>query len=231
MNSFRILIAGITILTFASCQSLVFSKKEMDFATNMSALLKGAHVNLSKGVASSTTNGNLKYFEIEIEGLTSDSVHADEDLLLASSMPAYIFYKDTVDDRKSYKYIDVTVKGNGKEYSARYTPDQLQAVHACFAALGGYIGALTRLNSDSLSYYTDTSVTNHSPVAAVIETMKEMDTKWGPVQEQDTKGFKFDTKDGKDILYFHFSLRRGTVSQGVNLWMDPLTKKVVGSQI
>jgi len=209
-----------------SCHSFIFSKKQTDFATNMSSMLGGARVNLTVTTTRSTSEGSFNNFEIEIEGL-ADSLQTETNLLLASSIPAYVFYKDTIADRKSYKYIDVVVKMKGKEYTSRYTPAQLQQVDDCGNTVTGYLGALKTMNIDSLRYYSDTSMTGDSVLSSLADKLKAADEKWGAVQSEDAKGFRLDEKDGKTYIYFKMYLKRQVTTQGANFWIDPATKKVI----
>jgi hypothetical protein len=228
MNSFKPLLYTFCIITLGSCQSLTFTKKQQDFVTKMSSVLYGAKVTLGKTTTSSTSEGNFKVFEIRIEDLPFDSANADANLLLASSIPAYVFYRDTIEDRKAYKYIDVIVKTNGKQYTDRYTPRQLEQVDGCLGTMAGIIQGLISSNVDSLTWYTDTSLIRRSDLSALAGKMKEADTQWGAVRDKSFKGFRLDETDGKTYILFGFYLQRQSTYHATMVLIDPRTKKAVG---
>jgi hypothetical protein len=207
---------------------MVFSKKEMEFAGKLSPLLNGARVSLKKTATSSTSEGSFKKYDIEIEGLPLDTPDPDMVLLGARSIPAYIFYEDTVADPGSYKYVEVTVRTKDKQYQSRYTPHQLQQVHESFITMLRFINAMKDLNSDSLSYYIDTTTAKDFSAASFIDKMKGMDAKYGTIQNEVTKAFKFDQRMGKHLIYFRFGLHRTSAIQPTDMWVDPVTNKVAG---
>ena len=231
MNPFRLLLCTFSMLTLASCHTVTFSKKQLNFANQMSAMLNGAHVTLDMTTTSSTSEGNFKKFRIGIEGLPSDSVNADANFLLASSIPAYMFYKDTIEDRKAYKFIDVVVKTDGKEYTNRYTPYQLQQVDDCLNTMDGVVRGLISSNVDSLTYYTDTSLISRSNITFLTGKMKEADTQWGPIRDKNFKGFRFDEKDVKSYILFGIYFIRQSSIQRVTVLIDASTKKVVAYNV
>jgi len=218
----------ISLLILGSCQSIAFAKKEMAFAGKISSLLNGARVTIRSTATSSTSEGSFKKYAFEIEGLSLDGPNPDMVIMGAGSLPALCFYEDTIADPTSYKYIEVTVKAKGNVYESQYTPRQLRQVHESFLTVEGFINALKTYNSDSLSYYVDrTPMKDFSP-DALINTMKQADAKYGTVQKEVARAFKFDDQEGRHVLYCRFTLHRGSVIQGAEIWVDPSTKKVVG---
>lgn len=79
-----------------SCHSLTISKKEAEFVKNTSSFLEGAPVTLSKEAGVSTSEGKYLHYDITIERLPTDTSSIEKFLLLAGSIPAFAFYKDTV---------------------------------------------------------------------------------------------------------------------------------------
>jgi len=228
MNLFRLLICAFPLFAIGSCQSMVFSKKQLDFTSNMSSQLNGCKVSLSVNAASGTS-GTYKNYVIGIEGLPStDSTNMEANLMLASSLPAYMFYTDTIADRKSYKYIEVVVKVNEKEYTTRYTPDQLAHVDECAYTAAAYIRAVKEVNIDSLRYYSDTSTIDNPTLFSMADKLKVANTKWGETQRHTTCGFRLGEREGKPYIFYKFNLHRETVVQEANFWIDPATKKVIG---
>jgi len=194
----------------------------------MSSILSGAKVSLSIN-ATSGTSGSYKNYEINVEGLPpADSANMAANIMLASSYPAFIFYEDTIADRRSYKYIDVIVKVNEKEYTTRYTPHQLQQVDGCLLTFNGFVRAIKAANADSLGYYSDTSMIDRSATASLAGKLKEAEAQWGAVQKQITKGFRVGERNGGTYVFFKIYLKRETLNQAASFSIDPATKKVIG---
>jgi len=227
MRPFNLLLCSLFIVTLASCQSLIFTKKQQDFAAQVSGELHGARVTLGKTATSSTSEGNFKVFQIDIEEMPTDSASRNTNLLFASSIPAYVFYRDTVADRKEYKYIYVVVKEDGKAHTSRYTTDQLRQVSSCFISLAGYIRAMKSLNNDSLRYYCITASDNQSAISSLVDAAREINEKWGPVQDFIIHGFRFEEKAGRQSIYFSTELQRTSQYQALEVWFDPSTSKVI----
>jgi len=227
MNPFRLLLCALPLFAIGSCRGIIFSKKQTEFAKNISSMLEGARVNLSVTATSSSSEGNYKMFEIEIEGLPLDSTNADDNILFASSIPAFVFYKDTVADRKSYKYINTVIKVGKKEYETLYTPYQMRQVDECSNMVAAYIGALKNENIDTLRYYNDSSI-NDTSVLSLVDKLKVADARWGAAQSHITKGFRLDEENGRRYIYFRFYLKRQALNQGAKIYVDPDTKKVIG---
>jgi len=226
MHLFKTAASAAVILTLASCQSIALSKKELAFAGQMSALLNGARVTLGKTATISTSEGSLKEYNIKIEGLSLDTPDPDIVLLGASSLPAYFFYEDTVADPNSYKYVAVTIKTKDKLYKSRYTSHQLQQVHESFITALRFINALKSLNGDLLSEYVDTTSANKFTPAPIIERMKSTDAKYGTIQKEVAKAFKFEEQKGRQLIFFRFSLHRRTAIEGADILVDPVANKV-----
>ena len=218
-----IFIAGTLLI---SCHTVTFTKKELDFIGSTSSMLQGATVSLTKTAGASTSEGSYKKFEIEIENLPLDSAKTSGMLLFAGSMPAYIFMKDSVEDKMDFTYVEVVVKTKENEYRTRYTPAQLKLVDSGLKDVSGYDRGIQEVNVDSLTLYSDPVLLAKLPTDTLIEKLRYADSTWGKVEKITSNGFKFENKAGRQYIYFSTSLKRQSVSQNVELWVDPRTNKV-----
>jgi hypothetical protein len=117
---------------------------------------------------------------------------------------------------------------NGKEYTNRYTPYQLEQVDGCLNTMAGVIQGLISSNVDSLAWYTDTSLISRTDLSYLAGKMKEEEAQWGTVKDKSFKGFRIDDKDGKTLILFGFFLQRQSSDQATMVLIDPSTKKAVG---
>ena len=56
--------------------------------------------------------------------------------------------------------------------------------------------------------------------------MKSTDAKYGTIQKEVAKAFKFEEQKGRQLIFFRFSLHRRTAIEGADILVDPVANKV-----
>jgi putative lipoic acid-binding regulatory protein len=103
----KLFLVILTVNFMCSCNAQLFSKSESDFIDKVSTLLNRATITIKKGIVTSSSEGNYNKFEIDIENFKYDSIRSKTNILKASSIPAYLFLKDSIARNVNYRYVDI----------------------------------------------------------------------------------------------------------------------------
>lgn len=219
----------LTVLFFfltTSCKSQIFSERERKFTDKLSLVLNGASVKYKKGVVTSSNEGRFFKIEIFVEEFAVETEVRDEKILFASSIPAYLFVKDSIENNFEYRYIDVVLNMDSGIVRSRYTRKQLMTVDSSMASVNGFIYGIKERNKDSLTYYSDPVLFKKIQLASFLDDLNEADRIMGKGTEINLNGFRFDKIDNLEYVYFSLYLKREKGNHEVLLWVNPETKKI-----
>jgi len=215
------------LIIFGSCASTVFTKEEQEFTNKLSSVLRGATVEIKKGIAVSTSEGSFKKFEIDISNLKLDSNSRESELLFASSIPAYQFLVELSKSHLQYKYVDVVVTVTPDEQiRKRYTINDLQLFDSCLPAFQGFMYGVGESNKDSLIYYCESEVFAANSAGNLMSTLSKADKDFGKPTDHLFQGFTLDTARGKKVVIFTGYLIRPKMDNKVGVSINADSKKV-----
>lgn len=222
-----IILCAVIVLAL-SCKNIVFSKEENAFVGNVSAMLNGAKVTLTKGVTASSGSGTSKEYEITISNLTIDSSRANTQLISAQSIPVLALLSAGIPNISSYRSVVVKVEtGPGKEIETKYEMVQLKQVEDCLSALRGCIYGIQNANKDSIAFYTDPKGLDRAAIDTLITTIVKADSAYGKATDNAIQGFQIGTLHEQPVILFKVYLKRGNMNNLVDMAIDPVSKKVL----
>lgn len=222
----KLFLVILTVNFMCSCNAQLFSKSESDFIDKVSTLLNRATITIKKGTVTSSSEGNYNKFEIDIENFKYDSIRSKTNILKASSIPAYLFLKDSIARNVNYRYVDVVLKTENEEIRSRYSIGQLLLVDSCLKSVDGYLFGLKELNKDSLIYYSSDALLTKIQPNVLIDGLRQAEPRVGKVTDVLLNGFSIDIIDDKELVYFSAYLRRTSGDNLIELWLDSKSKKI-----
>lgn len=220
----RIVFAITAITCLVSCKGLSM-KEEQTFAANVSSMVNGLPVTVSAAAGVSTEKGSYRRLEIEIDNYVTVPQIRDYQLTYATSIPAFLYFRDSALRKKNYDQVQVTVKEGKNESVETFTLKDLEQVDRCVLPYNGFAEGLRTMNKDSLRRYADASLWEQMAIDSVIAGLKEMEEKYGQATSIVFGGFK-KNEGGKSFTY-PFLLERPKLNHRIIISIDPLTKKVI----
>lgn len=225
MNNYSL--AFILFVVMISCTSVVFSKRELKFANNVSSLLNGAKITVKKGIEANSQTTSFSIFKVIVEDCRLDSVKPESSVLFVTSIPALMLVTDSVLEKQSYHYVEINVKNaTSQEISTRYLLSDLFKINACVPSLAGYIYGIKKINKDSLSYYSEAKVDSSLPVVKLIPLLMNTDENYGVTGDVNIDGFKIDSIDRNKSVIFFTTLHRPKAEHKIEIGINLETRKV-----
>ncbi|MBO9202018.1 MULTISPECIES: hypothetical protein [Niastella] len=207
--------------------STVFSE-ELQFVTDLSSLLNGTKVKLTKGIVTGAGSGTFKKMEILITEPSIDSQHIERQMNYLKSIPALALINSKVTNLSDYRYVDVVIdsKSLGKS-SVRYESSELKQVRECIPTINGYIFGIQHLNKDSLQYYSDPEKLRRKPIDYLLTALAKTDSVYGKAHDPNFQGFRVGDYNGRRSFYFFVALPRKEKNHIIDIVVDPTIRKVM----
>lgn len=212
----------ILILFLSGC----ISYREEESLKKLTGFLN-AEVSLKKGYKTGT-DGSYKLWEIEIQDLKINQEFKESNLESATSLASMILYKELGrEELEGYKLIKVTIIDKQETFSREYLIEDLELVDKGFERFENFLLGIKDLNSELFISNTDNTLFNSFPIEIFFNTLNELNTSIGPIEDIEIKGFKIINENDTKIVNYWATLLRPNFPNRIDVQVDTETNLIV----
>lgn len=183
----------------------------------------GGECRYSIGVSASSSEGNGKFFELELSKCEAIEQWKDDPQIPSSNM-AYRFFSQLKEERKNYNEIrSVLIFKDGKKTEAKYSVKELQLVSNRMNVVKKIVNLIKEKKFDAIKPMLNDSSVFHYNKNTLIKNIENADPEFGNITEEGYRfwGYRINTTNtGMQLLHISLVLIRDKQSSTFSVDLD-----------